>query len=164
MPQFDVTRFPPQLFWLIVLFIVFTVLMYTVAVPTLNRTIARRQSQLDSDLGRAETLKGEIEAAVAAYEKVLAEARHAAARAMADAQTHIETMTMEREHASKLAIDRQIADAESRIDAARQAAMGDLRGIAIDAASAMTQRILGQDADGSLLAGAVDTALATSKA
>ncbi len=164
MPQFDLTRFPPQLFWLVVLFAIFTVLMYTVAVPAVGRTLAKRQSRVENDLDRAEALKVQIDAAASAYEKVLTEARQAAARTMAEAQSRIEALINEREHASKLAIDQKIAAAEARIDTAKQTTMGDLRGIALEAAAAMTQRILGQEADGALLASAVDSALAAPKA
>ena len=75
MPQFDVTWFPPQLFWLAVLFLVLVVLMYLVAVPMVGSTIERRAAQIDQDLERAGKLKAEIDLVIAARDKAIAEAR-----------------------------------------------------------------------------------------
>jgi F-type H+-transporting ATPase subunit b len=159
MPQFDFLRFPPQLFWLAVLFFVFVVLMYTVAVPTLRGTIARRQETLDADLGRAAKLKAEIDIVVHAYERALTEARHEAQATLNAAHDKLTAIATERQNAAKAAINREIEAAEARIAAAKTTALGELRGIAIEAASAAASRLLGSGADPDRIAAAVDDSL-----
>ncbi|HEY1796983.1 MAG TPA: hypothetical protein VGG57_12785 [Stellaceae bacterium] len=75
MPQLDFTTFAPQLFWLLVTFVVLYGLMKWVAVPRVGRVIDARRDKLEGDLNRAARLKEEAEGVLAAYQRTLAEAR-----------------------------------------------------------------------------------------
>jgi F-type H+-transporting ATPase subunit b len=159
MPQFDFLKFPPQIFWLVILFFVFVVLMYTVAVPIIRGTLARRQETLDSDLDRATKLKAEIDIVVHAYERALANARHEAAALLNAAHDKLVAISTERQNAAKAAINSQVEAAEARIAAAKTSALGELRGIAIEAATAATVRLLGSSDNADRIAAAVDDSL-----
>ena len=78
MPQLDASTFLPQVFWLAVWFIVLYLLMARLGLPRIRAAIDRRRQQVDGDLGRAAALKAEAEAALAAYQRTLAEARASA--------------------------------------------------------------------------------------
>ena len=57
MPQFDVSTFSSQLFWLIVVFVVLMILLTKVALPRIESVIEARESKIASDLKRASEAK-----------------------------------------------------------------------------------------------------------
>ena len=75
MPQLDISTFTPQLFWLAIWFVILYLLMAKLALPRVNRLIETRRQRREGDLARAAQLKADAEAASAAYQKALAEAR-----------------------------------------------------------------------------------------
>src|SRR5215510_10262246 len=85
MPQLDSSSFLPQLVWLAISFVAFYLLMIRVALPRVSSVLDRRQKQLDDDVKHAIKLKADAEAALAAYEKVLAEARAGAQAELSNA-------------------------------------------------------------------------------
>ena len=99
LPQLDLTRFPPQLFWLAVTFIVLYLIMSRIALPQVGGILRTREEKITGDLNRAEQLNREAADALKGYETALAEARakateiaaqtRAAIQAEADARTVI---------------------------------------------------------------------------
>lgn len=147
MPHFDVTSFPSQLFWLAASFIALYVLMSKVALPRIGDILAERQRRISDDLDMAERLKAETEAAIATYEKALAEAR---ASAQAEIARALEANAAEAaaRHAEMDAIlAAKIADSEARIHAARRQALAEVNGIAADVAAAIVERVADVKAD-----------------
>ncbi len=155
-PPFNPTTFASQLFWLVIAFVVLYVLMAKVALPRVGAIIESRQKCIADDLAGAASLKAESDAAIAAYEKALAEAR-ARAQAIAnetrDKQAAAAAATRKRLEGE---LNAKLAEAEKTIAATKQAAMLNVRGIAADATKAIVERLIGTaPADG-----AVDKAVA----
>ena len=82
-PPFNPQTFASQLFWLAITFVLLYVLMARLALPRVGAIIDDRQKRIAGDLAEAERLKEQSDAAVAAYEKALADAR-ARAQAIAN--------------------------------------------------------------------------------
>jgi F-type H+-transporting ATPase subunit b len=142
-PPFDAHSFPSQLFWLIVTFVVLYVIMAKWALPQVARVIEGRQKRIADDIGEAGRLKEQSDAAIAAYEKALADAR---VRAQAIANETREKQAAAADAARKRLEDElngKLAEAEKTIAATKQAAMGNVRGIAESAAAAIVERLLG---------------------
>lgn len=146
MPQFDVTWFPPQLFWLAVLFLVLVVLMYLVAVPMVGSTIERRAAQIDQDLERAGKLKAEIDLVIAARDKAIAEARAQAVELLRGTRDRLAHVAAEKQRETMAAVHEQIKSAEHRIDLAKANALKDIHGAAVETVRAVTSRLIGSDA------------------
>jgi pilus assembly protein TadC len=75
MPQLHVPDFAPQLFWLAVWFVVLYVVMAKVGLPRVAVAIEARRQRREDDLARAARLKTEAEAASAAFQRTMSEAR-----------------------------------------------------------------------------------------
>jgi F-type H+-transporting ATPase subunit b len=142
-PPFNSQSFPSQLVWLAIFFVLLYVLMAKWALPRVTRVIENRQGRIEGDLAEAQKLKEQSDAAVAAYEKALADAR---GRAQA-----IAAETRDRAAADAAAARKKIEDelnvrlmaAEKTIAATKQSAMSNVRGVAIDAAAAIIERLTG---------------------
>ncbi|MBI2714987.1 MAG: F0F1 ATP synthase subunit B [Rhizobiales bacterium] len=143
-PPFNPTTFASQLFWLVIAFVVLYVLMAKLAIPRIGSIIESRQKSIADDLAGAASLKAESDAAIAAYEKALAEAR-ARAQAIAnetrDKQAAAAEATRKRLEGE---LNAKLAEAEKTIAATKQAAMANVRGIAADATKAIVERLIGK--------------------
>lgn len=158
-PPFNPTTFASQLFWLVIAFVVLYVLMAKVALPQIGSIIENRQKRIADDLAAAASLKAESDAAIAAYEKALADAR---ARAQAIANETRDTQAAAAEVTRKKLegeLNAKLAEAEKTIAATKTAAMANVRGIAADATKAIVERLTGKAPADSAVDAAVTAAL-----
>jgi F-type H+-transporting ATPase subunit b len=156
MPQLDYHTFVPQLVWLAISFVVLYVLMTTLALPKVRGAIEGRRHRLDSDLGRAAAAKQEAEAALAAYQKTLAEARAAAQETLRQTGERLAAEAAERQRQLAASLTAQIEAAEARIAAGKEQALGDIRTVAADVGSALVEKLTGTAPDPAAMTGAVN--------
>src|SRR5580704_15093506 len=159
MPQLDIATFLPQLVWLAISFVVLYILMKTLGLPGVQAAIERRRRHLDSDLGRAAALKAEAEAALAAYQKALADARAAAQETLRQTGERLAAEAAERQRQLAASLAAQIEAAEQRIAAGKEVALGEVRGIASEVAGAVVEKLTGMAPDGTAMHDAVGRAL-----
>jgi F-type H+-transporting ATPase subunit b len=158
-PPFNRETFPSQIFWLVICFIALYVMTARLVRPRVGGILEGRSRRISGDLAEASRLKGESEAAMAAYEKALADAH---ARAQAIAGETRERLQAEADRNRKGLEDQlagRLADAEKAIGATKSAAMANVRGIAMEAAGAIVTRLTGVTAPDAAVTAAVDAAL-----
>jgi F-type H+-transporting ATPase subunit b len=160
MPQLDIATFAPQLFWLAVSFIVLYLLMLKLGLPRVSAAIDARRARLDDDLARAAQLKSEAQAVLAAYEQSLAAARAQAQAAMKETTDGLAAEAAERLRQLSQSLAEHTAAAEREIAAAKERAILEMHGIAIEVARSVTEKLTGAAADEGSLAAAVDRAIA----
>lgn len=155
MPQFDPTFFSSQLFWLYVTFILLYVLLSAIAMPKIGSVLEERQRKIDDNLDKAAQLKTEAEAAIAVYEKALAESR---AQAQDLLRSSREALTKQAEARQKELGERlaaQIKAGEARIVAAKDQALTQVRDVAVDVAKAAAAKLAGVSLNDTQVAAAV---------
>jgi F-type H+-transporting ATPase subunit b len=153
-PPFDPATFASQIFWLVITFGLFYLFLKRVVMPRLAGIFDTRSSRITQDIDQANRLKSESDAAVAAYEQELAEAK---ANANAIGQQARDGAKAEAETARKkveAGLEAKLAEAESRIASIKSAAMKDVGAIAESTASAIVEQLVGK-ADKSAVAAAV---------
>jgi F-type H+-transporting ATPase subunit b len=158
-PPFQSQTYASQLVWLAIAFVLLYVLMAKLALPRVGAVIESRQKRIEGDIAEAGRLKAESDAAVAAYEKALADAR---GRAQAIANETRERQSAEADAARKRLEEQlnvKLAEAEKTIAATKQAAMSNVRSIAEDAARAIVERLIGTAPTDQAVAEAVATVL-----
>jgi F-type H+-transporting ATPase subunit b len=160
MPQLDFSTFLPQLFWLLVSFIVLYALMKWLALPRVGAAIEARRARLDDDLGQAQALKAQAEAALAAYEKSLTEARAQAQATLRSTLARVGAEAAERQRQFAAALATETEAAEREIAAARARALSEIRGVAVDVARSVTEKLVGPLADERALSEAVGRTMA----
>lgn len=159
MPQLDVNDFAPQLIWLAISFILLYLIMSRLALPRVGSILEERAARIAGDLATAAKLREDTAQAIADYEKALADAK---ARAQAIARTAREEMNADIE-ARRAESDAQnaarMADAEKRITALKESALGHVGEIATETAEALVARLLGKPVARKELQVAVNEAL-----
>jgi F-type H+-transporting ATPase subunit b len=158
-PPFQKDTFASQLVSVVVAFVALYLIVSRIALPRVGSVLDARQNAIEGDLAKAQELKDASDAALKAYENELAAARaraqaiSAETREKLNAAAEAERKTLEERLAVKL------AEAEKTIASTREKAMGNVRGIAADAAAAIVQRLTGLVPDGKSLDSAVDASL-----
>ena len=146
LPQFDTVWWPGQIAWLLLIFAVLYVVLAKVLLPKVGGAIETRNEKIAGDLAKARALKAEAEAQSAAAAAEMAEARAKAHRTAAEAKAKAAAEAASREAAEQAVIYKRTAEAEAQIRAAREAAMANVRTIAIETAQAITAKLTGKPA------------------
>ena len=158
-PPFQKDTFASQLVSLLIAFVALYLIVSRIALPRVGSVIDERQNKIEGDLADAQKLKDQSDSALKAYENELAAARSRAqaigaeTREKLNAASEAERKTLEDQLSVKL------AQAEKTIASTREAAMGNVRGIAADAAAAIVQQLTGVLPDGKSVDSAVDASL-----
>ena len=158
-PPFQKETFASQLVSLLIAFVALYLIVSRIALPRVGSVIDERQNKIEGDLADAQKLKDQSDSALKAYENELAAARSRAqaigaeTREKLNAASEAERKTLEDQLSVKL------AQAEKTIASTREAAMGNVRGIAADAAAAIVQQLTGVLPDGKSVDSAVDASL-----
>ncbi len=158
-PPFQKETFASQLIWLAIFFVGLYLLMSRIALPRVGGIIEARTSQIEGDLAEANRLKLESESAIAAYEKTLADARANAQAIGAKKRDELMAAADKRRKTLEDQLNRKLEDAEKTIAATKTSAMGNVRGIATEAAAAIVERLIGQAPPEKALADAIADAL-----
>jgi F-type H+-transporting ATPase subunit b len=158
-PPFDPATFAPQLFWLVIAFVLLYVLMAKLALPRIGAIIESRQKHIADDLAAAASLKAESDAAIVVYEKALADARARAQAIANETRDKHAAAAAARRKTLEGELNAKLADAEQTIAATKKAAMANVRGIAVDTAKAIVERLIGKAPADSAVDAAVSDAL-----
>ena len=143
MPQLDSSTFLSQIFWLIATFGVLYWLLKTKALPKVSEVLEARQDRIASDLDRAATLRTEAEAAARKHEEVVAQAHARAQTRLKELHDRLAADAAKRQAALDAELGRKLGEAEARVSAAREAALAEVRDVAVEAAQAAARRLAG---------------------
>lgn len=162
MPQFDFRNplLVAQVVWGAIIFVAMYVAFTRIGLPQVASVLAAREQTIGGDLEQARIAKDKADRAVAE----LNEARRVA---YAEAQTALSAATQKAKEAAaakaeevNAKLDRQLADSEKQIAAARAGAMSALREAAFDTTDLLVARLAGRPADAQAVRAAVADALA----
>ena len=158
-PPFNKETFASQMFWLVVFFVALYVIISKLAIPRLGGIIEARNQRIDGDLAEAKKLKDQSDAAIASYEKSLADARTRAQALAGETRDKLNAEANAARHKLEAELNVKLAKAEETIAATKSAAMLNVQGIAADTASTIVERLLGTAPSGSAVQAAVADAL-----
>jgi len=141
LPQLDISTWPSQLFWLVVLFTAGYILMAKVVTPRIGTVLEERRAKIDDDLGKARAASEDAARTQSEYEADLDAARSAAAETakQAAAEAAKQAEAGDAKIAKRLA--EKVAKAEAKLAAARSDAMANLNNVAAEAALAAVAQL-----------------------
>jgi F-type H+-transporting ATPase subunit b len=157
MPQLDFANplTKSQVVWGAIIFFVLYLLLSRWALPQVASVLTERESKIAADLEAARAAKTKADSAITQVTEATQKARAEAQAAVTAAADKAKQEAAAQSAALNARLDAQLTDAESRISAARGAAMGALRQVANDTAETVIARLTGAPAP----AGAVDRAV-----
>ena len=155
-PPFNKETFASQLVWFVIFFVALYVLIGRFAIPRIGGIIEARRGRIEGDLAEANKLRDQSDAALKSYEKSLADARNRAQTLANETRDKLNAEADKARHALESQLNLKLAEAEKTIATTKTAAMANVRGIAVDTASAIVERLIGTAPSG----GAVDAAVA----
>jgi F-type H+-transporting ATPase subunit b len=158
-PPFDKTTFASQLIWFAIFFIALYLLIARVVQPRLAGILDTRKQHIADDLAQAEKNREQSDAALAAYEKQLADARNRAQTVANETRDRLNARSEKARHELEARLNAKLAEAEKTIAATKTAAMANVHGIAADAAAAIVQRLIGTTPSGAAVESAIADAL-----
>jgi F-type H+-transporting ATPase subunit b len=158
-PPFQTETFAPQLLWLALTFGLLYWLMSKVALPRIAAILENRSNRIAADLEDAQRLKDESDAAAAAYEKSLADARAKAKTIAQETRDALLGASDQKRKALEAQLADKIAASEAAISARTAEAMASVRGIAADAAAAIVERLTGKAPERAAIEAALNRAI-----
>ena len=141
LPQLDISTWPSQLFWLVVLFTAGYILMAKFVTPRIGSVLEERRAKLDEDLGKARSASEDATRIRTEYEADLDAARIAAIETakQATAEATKQAEASDAKIAKKLA--EKVSKAEAKLDTARSEALANLNNVAAEAAMAAVAQL-----------------------
>ncbi|KAB2851713.1 MAG: ATP F0F1 synthase subunit B [Hyphomicrobiaceae bacterium] len=144
-PPLDATTFAPQLFWLVLSFVLLYVMLKRLVLPRVGEVIGERQERISRDVAEARRIKVETETAIADYERALADARARAQRIAQESRDVLAAEIAKERAAVESKIAAKTAEAEKSIAAAKTSAMAQVEDVATQAAKAVVVELIGLD-------------------
>lgn len=136
-------------FWVAVAFLLFVALLLYKGVPGLiGKALDDRAEAIKKNLDEARKMREDAQALLAEYQRKASEAEDEAQKIVEQAKREGEALRIEAERKAAEAVARRIKIAEEKIARAEMAAIGEVRGAAVDAAISASEKILAAKADG----------------
>lgn len=146
LPQFDPSWWAGQIVWLVVIFVVLYAVLSKMLLPKVGGAIDAREGRIAGDIADARRLKQEAEAQAATAAAEMAEARAKAQKLGSDAKAKSAAQAADRQKAEEAKLNERLALAEADIRSARDQAMTNVQGIAVETAQAIVEKLTGAKA------------------
>jgi F-type H+-transporting ATPase subunit b len=146
MPQIEQLSeiFFSQLFWLLLVFGIIYFWIGRGMVPKIQSVVEDRDRKIAGDLAAAQSAREQAEAAEEAYRERIDASRSEAMKVAQEAKTQAALDTEKRLKIVDDQIGTRVAEAETRIRAAAEAARRELEPVAAEAASELVAKLTGQ--------------------
>jgi F-type H+-transporting ATPase subunit b len=163
MPQLEqISTYLSQVVWLALTFGVLYFVMWKSALPRIANVLQERQERIEDDLQKAESVKQEAEAVLAAYEASVAKTRDEAQSILRASAMEFAELAAQRQDELSARLSADATAAEGRIADARQEALSNLQGVAGELARAATRKLVDMDVSESDADSAVSNAMPAS--
>ncbi len=147
LPQLNISTYPSQIFWLLVMFTVLYAAFSKSILPTIGSVVNAREGMIKANLDEAQALKDKAETIQLAYEKNLELAKANAAKAVMDVELSAKKKAADQVEQFRKKADADIEAAEARVENAKDKAMSDMTGVAAEIASMAAEKITGIGTD-----------------
>jgi len=141
LPQLEFEYWGGQILWLLILFAIFYVLVAKVFVPRLRKVLDTRQETISGAIAEARKAQAQADEQATKAQAEIADARAQALRIASEARAKAKAEGDARLAEQEAGLAKQTEEAEARIRAARDQAMGQVPVIARDTAEALIAKL-----------------------
>lgn len=164
LPQLNLSTYPSQIFWLLVMFTVLYLAFSKSVLPAIGAVVHGRENMIKGNLDAAQSLKEQAEAIQASYEKNLEMAKASAVQAVQDVENAAKKKASDQVDAFRRKSEGEIKTAEDRVLGVKDKAMGEMSHVAAEVASVAAEKITGIGADLQKAKAIVDSIASKAKA
>lgn len=147
LPQLNVGTYPSQIFWLVLSFAILYTAFSKKVLPGIGSVVESRDAMIKGNLAAAESLRAQAEDVRVSYEKNLEAARANAIKAIQDVELAAKQKATDQAETFRKKTDESIKDAETRVGAQKDKALGDMKQVAAEVASIAAEKITGINMD-----------------
>ena len=158
MPQFDLSTWGSQIFWLVVTFGILYLALSRFILPNLRTSLATRSDRIADDLDSASRMQREAEEAEKAFQASLRDARAKAANLAESTRQSVDAEINAELDEADAAADAQARAAEERIRDIKSAALANIDAVAIDVTKAVIKDVTGKSVTDAVVKTAVQKA------
>lgn len=126
MPQIDISTFPMQIFWLVVVFALLYVVLAGFVLPKFGRKLARRQDKINEDILAAKRFENQAESLQAASDQRLAATRDHSRNRMREAHDKALHSLTTRKNEVEAELRHQTEQASARLHQAKAKVLSEL--------------------------------------
>jgi len=145
LPQFDISTFPSQIFWLFVSFGILYVAFSTRILPGISVIMEKRRDAIHTNLSNAKTLKEEAESIQQEYEAALESAREQSKDIFKSMHDDLRAKAAKSLEEFNHNADKRLKETEAALEKNKKTAMKDIEDIAAEIASDAAQKLVGID-------------------
>ncbi|BFD46638.1 MULTISPECIES: ATP F0F1 synthase subunit B' [unclassified Candidatus Tisiphia] len=151
MPQFDVTFYCSQIFWLVVVFSILYLLVHKFIAPLTEKILENRQAYIDSNIASAESLGEKADDLHKQYANTLAEISNIVENIKKEARDAMEASLLSKKIQLHNELKAQIANNRHDIETTNKLFWINENDSCIDLAKLLIQKITNQEVDLELL-------------
>jgi F-type H+-transporting ATPase subunit b len=151
-PPFDPATFPSQLLWLALTFAVLYLVMSRLALPRIGNVIEDRKARIDADLAAAEASRQKTDAAIAAYEAALVQAKSKAQTIAGENRTAMQADIAAKRAAVEAELAARVTTAEASIARTKAEALTHVDEIAAETTQSIVSALVGEVSNDSVRA------------
>ncbi len=144
LPQFDLSTWASQIFWLLIVFGLIYFVLATFILPRIGQSIADRTDRVRDDLDQAAAFQSQAEEAEKSYTQILADARAKAMNVAEATKKSVEEDILKEIEATDALANRESELAEKRIQEAKTTALKSVETVAVDAAGDVIEILTGK--------------------
>lgn len=143
LPQFDLTTFPSQIFWLFVSFVVLYLFFGKKALPELSSVMENRRNLIESDLRTADEKRREMEKLQAKYEDSISQSTSKANDLLNKAKENAIATTEKSAAEFQKKSEKEVQQISAALEKAKDSARADLNSISAEIVVEVTKKVSG---------------------
>ncbi len=145
LPQFETSNFPSQIFWAIISFGILLLLFRKYILPPIHHILDERVSRIRGDMEEAEKMKQQAEQVLVDYQQQLASIHERATEILDEAQSRAEKAHSKAMQQLEEDVERKKAAFAEDLEYAREQAMKEVKGIAVEISMLATKKLLNRN-------------------
>ncbi|ABK46161.1 ATP synthase F0 subcomplex B subunit [Magnetococcus marinus MC-1] len=147
MPQFDSSTFSSQMFWTVISFVALLLLLKKFVVPAISDVLEARASRIEEELKAAENERKEAAALLVDQRAEVKAEREKIAQLLESARKEADALREQEKAELEAELAKLKSQATQDIEQARRQAMSEVRGVVVEVALAVTEKLITKSID-----------------
>jgi len=156
MPQLNPDYWVSQIFWVILIFGMLSVILWRTILPKINENLENRKSQILTDLDNAQKFKDQSKEKLSDYNKILNQAKQEAKKILDATKTKVNRDIENKKNQFNLEIKKEIEKAEKEIKTLKLSSIENINKIAIETSSEIVRKIMSTEVNASSVSAIVE--------